>query len=247
MIASLPMYDRAETKAANDRLWGLIAANLPDAPSDLTRGGNPWDHWQSPDLYLSQTCGLPFRLGLHNQVHLIGSPCHRLPGLKDGHYNSVLIARANDPRSSFEDFAGAPVAANGSDSQSGWAALTAHAAANNVQLGPVDISGAHLKSALLVKNGRADIAALDCVTWDMIQNWDEWASGLKVIDQTVQTPALPFVTSQVELVEPIRNAMRLALSQLADDDKRTLRFHDIVEIPASDYLALPLPPAMNSR
>ena len=64
MIASLGMYDRTETAAANDRLWagirdGLRARGIA-APEALTRGdGAYWPAWQAPDLVLSQTCGFP--------------------------------------------------------------------------------------------------------------------------------------------------------------------------------------------
>ena len=61
MIASLPMYDRPETAAANDRLWQGVRTRLGEGPEHLVRAGDPWEHWQSPDLLLSQTCGLPFR------------------------------------------------------------------------------------------------------------------------------------------------------------------------------------------
>ena len=64
MIASLGMYDRAETSAANDRFWALIRDNLRDAgesaPDALTRGADAyWTAWQSPELSFSQTCGVP--------------------------------------------------------------------------------------------------------------------------------------------------------------------------------------------
>ena len=52
MIASLPMYDRPETAAANDRLWQGVRERLGQGPEHLTRGGDLWAQWQSPDLIL---------------------------------------------------------------------------------------------------------------------------------------------------------------------------------------------------
>ncbi len=101
MIASLPMYDRPSTRAANDRLWQGIRDRLrvagQPAPEALTRSGSPWDHWQHPELILSQTCGLPYRAQLVGQVTLIASPVHDLD-CPPGHYFSVIVARADDPR-----------------------------------------------------------------------------------------------------------------------------------------------------
>ena len=86
MIASLPMYDRPETQAANDRLWTLVRANSDDPlPPALTRGEDPWDHWQAPDLTLSQTCSLPYRARLHDKVALVGTPVYMSPEAFHGH------------------------------------------------------------------------------------------------------------------------------------------------------------------
>jgi hypothetical protein len=64
MIAALPMYDRPETAGANDRFWESVRDHLGYGPMTLTRGRDHWDIWQSPDLVLAQTCGLPFRAKL---------------------------------------------------------------------------------------------------------------------------------------------------------------------------------------
>ena len=103
MIASLPMYDRPETAAANDRLWAgirdrLRAEGLP-APEALIHGASDlWPQWTSPDLVLSQTCGYPYRSRLHGQVLLVGTPDYGVDGCAPGHYRSVFVARADDPR-----------------------------------------------------------------------------------------------------------------------------------------------------
>ena len=65
MIATLPMYDRPETRAANDRFWDLIRSHLDEAPEELSRDDF---HWLHPDLLLSQTCSLPYRTALQGRV-----------------------------------------------------------------------------------------------------------------------------------------------------------------------------------
>ena len=121
MIASLPMYDRAETAAANDRLWGFIRnAYGGDLPTQLSRGRDPWDDWTDPELVLSQTCGMPYRTTLRDKVALIGTPIHALE-CAPGYYYSVLISRSGDHRS-FAEFRDAVLACNDPVSQSGWAA-----------------------------------------------------------------------------------------------------------------------------
>ena len=68
MIASLPMYDMPHLRGAHDRYWTAIRDALGYGPDALTRGGDPWAEWQSPDLLLGQTCGLPYRARLHDKV-----------------------------------------------------------------------------------------------------------------------------------------------------------------------------------
>ena len=87
MIASLGMYDRAETHAANDRLWAGICDRLRGAgvaaPQSLTRGeGAYWPAWQSPELIFSQTCGFPFRARLQGRVQLVGTPDFGVEGCR---------------------------------------------------------------------------------------------------------------------------------------------------------------------
>ena len=79
MIASLPMYDRAETREANDRLWTFIQNDLGQGPLELTRSDNPWSDWQDPGLLFSQTCSLPYRTRLARSLTLVASPDYGLP------------------------------------------------------------------------------------------------------------------------------------------------------------------------
>jgi hypothetical protein len=177
MIASLPMYDRPETAGANDRLWAGVARALAArgiaAPAALDRTTGMWEAWLSPDLLLSQTCGLPYRTRLHGQVALVATPVYDLPGTPPGHYHSVLVARRDDARRRFADFDGATLAYNDADSQSGWAAPMGRGGRSRDRLRRTLATGAHRASARAVAEGTADIAAIDALTWRMIRRWDE--------------------------------------------------------------------------
>lgn len=235
MIAALPMYDRPELRGVHDRLWAhirahLLCSHLPGAPQDLTRDGDMWQIWQSPDLMLGQTCGLPYRTRLQDCVNLVGAPVWGLP-CPDGYYFSVIIARADDP-----DAGGsaARLAVNDPLSQSGWAA------AQGLTFGQVILTGGHAMSAQAVAENRADIAAIDAVTWALIDRYDPWAAKLRVIATTDPTPALPYITAQTPL--PVFDALRAGIQALSPQDRAALCLRDVVQIPASDYLAVPNPP-----
>jgi ABC-type phosphate/phosphonate transport system substrate-binding protein len=248
MIASLGMYDFGPMMAANDRLWALIRDRLRArqiaAPEALTRGeGAYWPAWQAPDLLLSQTCGYPFRARLHDRVTYVGSPDYGIEGCPPGHYRSVFVVRADDPRQRLEDFDGARFAYNEDLSQSGWAAPQTHAARLGLRLPPTVRTGGHLLSANAVAEGAADIAALDAVTHALLLATDPSIHRLRVIDATIPTPGLPLITAPGGPAGDLFAAFADAVADLSPQDRATLHLRGIVRIPVAAYLAVPNPPA----
>ena len=241
------MYDRVEAQPANDRLWALIRDGLRavglNAPEALTRGARAyWDAWASPDLILSQTCGFPYRARLHGRVTLIGTPDYGVTGCPPGYYRSVLVARANDPRSAMLDFDHATLAFNEDLSQSGWAAPQNHAAKLGISLPPKLRTGGHILSAKAVAEGHADIAAIDAVTWVMITRWDAFASALKVVGETDPTPGLPYIAAPGTDAEAIFTVIAQAITDLSPQDRDTLCLKGLTKIAPETYLAVPTPP-----
>ncbi len=243
MIASLPMYDRPELRPATDRFWQAIRHALGRGPDSLTRGGDPWDQWQSPDLLLSQTCGFPYRARLHGEVGLVGTPDYGLDGCAPGQYRSVFVVQAQDKRDDPADFADALLAYNDPLSQSGWAAPAAYADDHGFAFGRTLRTGTHRASAQAVAEGRADLAALDAQSWRLMQRFDAFANDLRVIAATPPTPALPFITARRNDVQEIFDAISRAVQSLLPQDRAALCLRGVVAIPARDYLAVPTPAA----
>jgi ABC-type phosphate/phosphonate transport system substrate-binding protein len=242
------MYDRAETAAANDALWSLIRRRFRArglaAPDQLTRGEAAYAQtWAAPDLVLSQTCGLPFRAGLQARVTLIGTPDYGVPGCAPGHYRSVLVVGADDPRGSEAAFQTARAAINDPMSQSGWAALAGHFAGLSLTPPAVVVTGSHCASALAVTEGRADLAAIDAVTWVLLTRHEPWTAGLRVLAHTRPTPGLPLIAAAGVARAPVFDAVAEAIAALPPDDRHTLCLQGLIHIPASAYVAEPLPPA----
>jgi ABC-type phosphate/phosphonate transport system substrate-binding protein len=238
------MYDRAETRGANDRLWALIRDALRDrgqsAPDHLSRPQDPWADWQSPDLILSQTCGLPYRTRLHDRVQLIATPVWDLP-CPEGRYYSVLVAHRTDPRETLGDFGGARLAYNEPLSQSGWAAPATEAARSGITFGKLVRTGAHRASAQAVAKGRADLAAIDAVTWAMIGAWDTFSADLKIVGHTAPTPALPYISALQAEGDTVFAALETAIAALTPEDRACLHLTGVIRIPAADYLSVPTP------
>lgn len=247
MIASLAMYDFGAVAAANDRLWALIRDGLRargiSAPDALSRGEAAyWQAWQSPDLLLSQTCGYPFRARLHDKVTYVGTPDYGVEGCAPGHYRSVFLARADDPRSDVADFDGARFAYNEALSQSGWAAPQTHARTLGISLPASLQTGGHRLSAHAVAEGRADIAALDAVTFRLLTAQDPVMAQLRPVGLTDPTPGLPLITAKGRDPEPIFAAMDQAIAALDPQDRELLGLRGIVRLPVAAYLAVPNPP-----
>ena len=243
MIASLPMYDRPETAGAHDRYWHHIKQALADhgidAPDRLTRDADVWDVWRARDLVLAQTCGLPYRARLHGAVDLVGTPDYGLPDAPAGYYHSEIVIRADDPRDRLDAFGAATLAYNEALSQSGWAAI----AATGARFGTVLQTGAHRASASAVAEGRADIAALDAVTWRDLARYEPALSArLRVLDRTAPTPGLPYITALGRDAQTHADAVAAAIVALAPADMDTLHLSGLTQISAADYLAQPLPP-----
>ena len=247
MIAALPMYARAALAPANDRYWGAIRDQLRAAgmaaPDALSRGADDlWPLWTAPDLVLAQTCGLPYRTRLHGKVTLVGTPDFALAGCKPGYYCSVLVARADDPRNLAGLMAGR-FAYNDALSQSGWAAAHNHVAGLGLALRPTLRSGGHRRSAVAVVERRADLAAIDAVTWRLMQRHDGGLTAtLREVARTAPTPGLPYITALGHDPAVLFAAIAAALAGMADDDRQALGLRGLVSIPAAAYLAQPVPP-----
>ena len=243
MIASLPMYATPLTAGADARFWALIRDNLRaaghDAPENLTLA--PPDlmtHWRDPSLIFSQTCGLPFRAALKDDVALIGTPDYGIKGCPPGYYYSLVIARQDDKREALSDYRQARFAYNEPMSQSGWAALALDAP--EVLKGPKHCSGSHRASVLAVRQGKADFAAVDAVTWQHLRAASE-ATGCKIVHATRPTPGLPYITAKSGPADVLFAATRKAIASLGKGDRTTLYLKDLIALPPSAY-HLPLPP-----
>ena len=241
LIAALPMYDRAETAAANDRLWRAIRDALGYGPAALTRDADLMTLWQSRDLLLAQTCGYPYRARLHDYVTLVATPDYGLPDLPAGYYQSLFLIRADHPARTLADLDGARFAYNEPLSQSGWAAPRSHADATGLRFGPLLQTGAHRASALAVAHGHADFAALDALTWALICDHDGFAADLRVIARTPPTPGLPLITAKTRDPAPLFAAIETAITELPAATRACLHLNGLVHIPASAYLDVATP------
>ncbi len=242
MIAALLMYDRPETAAAHDALWRGVRANHGgELPERLTRGIAPRATWARADLALGHICGLPYRTAFRDRLAYVGTGAYDVDA-RPGHYRSVWIARATDARGTLPAFDGATFAHNERGSFSGFEAARRAARAAAVTFGAMVETGSHARSAAAVAEGRADIAAIDAISWRGISRHDAVAAGLRVVGTTPPAPGLAFVTAAGRDADAMRGALAAAIADLAPEHRDALGLNGLVVIPLAAYDAAHAPP-----
>lgn len=222
MIAGLPMYDLPALQPASDAFWAaiarrLVAAGMTGVPALLDRSLAPEALWRHPDLLLAQTCGLPLVTLLAGRVRYVATPAYAVEGCRGGDYRSWIVVGADAPVAGFADLAGSIAAVNAPQSQSGanaLLALTAEIARGRPFFADIRLTGAHAASLDAVRCGRADCAAIDCVTWHHLGPGAQ--AGLRVLGATPAAPALPFITSAGTDTATL-GVLRRALAAAVDD------------------------------
>ena len=241
-IAALPMYNVTPALAAE---WRALLAEVLKAVDPHASPIDPGDDlhtlWRRPDLLISQTCGYPLVSGLQCHVQLIATPQFDAPGCTGADYSSVLITRANAPFDSLDACRGARAAYNQDDSNSGMNVFR-HAVAPLAKDGrffsAVIRTGSHLGSLRAVAENRADVAAIDCVTFAFVcDELPELAQQVRTIGWTAASPGLPLIAANdvpPGMVESLRVALDDAVASQPMRAKR-LRLKGFTRLPLSDY------------
>lgn len=177
--------------------------------------------WLAPELLVTQTCGYPLMTQLRGQVRVIGRPRYELPHSSNGEHCSLLLTRDDNPRIRLAQFYNSRGVINGHDSNSGMNLLRQRLAPLQRDarfFASVAISGAHRESLRWLREDRADLAAIDSVTYDYLARFaPEEVAGLRIVTRSAPSPTLPYIgplgLSDVQ-AEQIREAMNQALQDL---------------------------------
>lgn len=211
MIASLPMYDWPELREATDAWWAGLASHLGVAIG-LYRGPDYTGAWRRPDLLFSQTCGYPFTHALRGKVRLVATPHYGADGCDGSNYCSLVFAREIKPLAAFR---GGRAAVNHADSMSGMLALKlvfAPLAEHGRFFGSAFDSGGHIASLIAVREGEADICAVDAVCVALARRCrPDYLHGLVEIARSPMVPGLPYVTVAGEITK-LRAALAAAFA-----------------------------------
>ncbi|MCB1000030.1 MAG: PhnD/SsuA/transferrin family substrate-binding protein [Acidimicrobiales bacterium] len=235
---SLAMYPLAEVRDAWDHLWWQVHRRAPWLPDTLGWPDDPPSSWRSPDLVVGQTCAWPLMTELVGRVRVVGSFAHDVPDAVGPTYRSVLVARRAAPPASF---AGGTAAVNDRGSLSGWVSLihAVHGPRARWE-GEVRLTGAHVDSIRAVRDGDADIASIDAVTWWLVSTLRPSAvAGLAPVGQGPRVPCLPVVVGAAVPDDALAE-LRVVLDDAVRDegfrdDRRRLALRGFVGIELDQY------------
>ena len=175
--------------------------NLIESPSALQSRLN-FDASEStlrdPDLFIGHTCGYPLMFDFADALSPVCVPVFEVAGAEHKSYSSLFIVAAESEHESLADCFQSIAVINGRRSNSGMNAFRhaiAPLARGGIFFSDVVESGSHKQSLFDVADGRADIAAIDCVSFAMIADaWPDRVARVRCLGYSATTCGLPFVS-----------------------------------------------------
>jgi len=250
-IASLPMYNLPEMRAANARFWEalrglLLEAGLRDAPETLIVERGPVPPCLESELLFSQTCGYPLETVFKGQAIRLGAPVYNAPGCDGPTHCAFFVVRAESPAKSVADLRGCVFLLNSPVSNSGMnlpRRTLAEIAGGRPFFSKIIETGGHPASLDRLLRGEGDAASIDCVTYAFWRRHrPQAAAQTRIIGETVPSPAIPFVTSVATPAATV-DILRAALHTLASEPRYAavragLMLAGVEDVPDAAYRGL---------
>ena len=246
-IASLPMYNFPEIHAALNTFWkGLInhlkKEGVNNLPQKLSHGRSVRSLWNDPQLSISQCCGYDLIGRYQNSLVPVAVPHFSAPGCSGSEYSSFILVKDNNPARDIMDMQGRVAVINGPESHSGMSALRHLVASHSFQgefFSNIKISGSHIDSIDYIKQGLADVAPIDCITYALLEKHrPQSVWGLRILGRTFCAPAPPYVirkADETQWSERFWNALSAAYEDPALRSARQSLFLKDIERITVDY------------
>ena len=206
--------------------------------------------YTDPNFFLGQTCGYPYVTRWKHSHDLLAVPVFDFDGCKGTQYSSWFITHRENSASKIEDFRHKTVTLNGHDSNSGMNVLRYEISKLNCPesfFDEVIISGGHATSIKLIEEKKADLAAIDSVSYaHLLQAGLFDPNKIRIIGQSEMTTGLPFITPKNfgfrrAPDQPVFNAHKLieqlneSLETLTHQQQRILGLDSFESVCADDY------------
>lgn len=195
------------------------------------------------NLFIGHTCGYPLMKNLKDVLTPVCLPIFDLAGCDGKSYSSFFITRSDSDIRSLRDCHQRVVAFNARDSNSGMNLLR-HAIAplshGKPYFSSLIESGSHKNSLIEVGEGRADIAAIDSVSFALIADaWPKLTDKVRVFGYSAKTCGLPLVMpkSRLENIDPdsITANLNSALQKLPQGLRQRLHLEKFSNVELNEY------------
>jgi ABC-type phosphate/phosphonate transport system substrate-binding protein len=236
-LVSLPMYFLPEIAPANAAFWEELRLRLGRkgiGGSDLAfdHGRRPVPDGIGPEVLFTQICGYPLFKRYRDQGRMLASPCYNFPGCDGPTHRAYFMVRADDSAKSLEDLRGRIFGCNSLLSNSGMnlpRLSLARIAGGKPFFSSVVMTGGHPASLDRLLDHTVDLCSIDNVTWGFFKKFrPKSAAQFRILDETVSSPSLPFVTSSATS-EAEAAIITEALSEIFDD-AQTVQLRKTLEL-----------------
>lgn len=237
------MYPLARLQGATDQLWTGVRGRLGWGPVSLEWATPAPEVWHHPDLLLAQTCGWPLVTELRDSVAVVGTFDYNVPDAVAGSYRTLIVTGTESSLDEVCADATSVAAVNSFASLSGWISLQHACSAVRDRESPLTIvTGSHLESCRALRSGRAQLASIDAVSWQLLTEWEPAeVAGLRAIGQGPRVPCLPIVVPNrhADEIGELRSAFAAAVADpTLADARRMLHIRGFVARDIADYLPL---------
>lgn len=215
MRSGFHWYDLPSVRWANDLIWRATGL-----PGEYDRETDVFSLWHSSELLVTQACGLDLYLS-NAHIQPIAAPIFDLD-CDEGKYYSHIVGNRS----------GRVAAVNAMSSRSGLSALLTLCRPEELL-----ITGSHVSSLSLVQSGQADVAAIDAVTWKILErSASHLLADIQIVDRTAPAPSPPFVVGHPGLVEDTFNGLVRAFESVDTiDARKALCLEGLIPAQKSDY------------
>jgi ABC-type phosphate/phosphonate transport system substrate-binding protein len=155
-------------------------------------------------------------------LRAVAAPLYSAPGCRGATHCSFFVVPRNSAARRLADLRGGRFAFNSRDSNSGYnlARLAfAPLATEGRFFGEAVETGGHAASLALIADGKADCAAIDCVTHALLaRHRPALAAATRILDRSAASPTLPFVTAASaddDTVAALRDALAAVMADPA--------------------------------
>jgi len=227
---SLPMYDFAELQSSTTAVLDAIAAEVRqfgddgqvDSP-DSSNYSTLISLWRGTEMYLSQTCGLPYIEELQEFVDVLGT--FLWDGISDdlGRYRTDIVVRDDFVATQVSELGGAQPVVTNTQSLSGWCSLgcaLAEVTDDPKFVQPYLLSDRHVSSLQMLQDRVADVASIDPVTFKILGRIrPALVKNLRIIGSGPLVFATPVIVSKVRIAQ--LGDLRAALHRVVDNPTLT--------------------------